>query len=85
MWSLFGDDSEGPAGTVYDMSSQGPYGWSMLDQVIVHHSIVDEFKSVKIMTHAGDTCLTDAKGRPDSRKASDHLPIVVELRGKDCD
>jgi len=34
MWSLFGDNTKGPAGTVYDTSNQGPYGWSMLDQVI---------------------------------------------------
>jgi endonuclease/exonuclease/phosphatase (EEP) superfamily protein YafD len=83
MWSLFGDGSEGPAGTVYNMSNQGPYGWSMLDQVIINHSIVHRFDSVRIMTHAGSACLTDAKGRPDANKASDHLPIVVKLKGLD--
>jgi exonuclease III len=36
MWSLFGDNTDGPAGTIYDTSNQGPYGWSMLDQVIIH-------------------------------------------------
>ena len=81
MWSLFGDGSEGPAGTVYDLSNQGPYGWSMLDQVIFSHSIVNEFENVRIMTHAGDNCLTDEKGRPNSSTASDHLPIVVKLKG----
>jgi hypothetical protein len=29
MWSLFGDNTNGPAGTIYDTSGQGPYGWSM--------------------------------------------------------
>lgn len=81
MWSLFGDGSEGPAGTVYDKSNQGPYGWSMLDQVVVHHSIVDEFESVRILSHAGNSSLVDANGRPDSRRASDHLPIIVKLKG----
>ena len=81
MWSLLGDGSEGPAGTVYDRSNQGPYGWSMLDQVVLNYSIVNEFQGVQIMTHAGSHCLTDVKGRPDSNKASDHLPIVVKLKG----
>ena len=81
MWSLFGDGSDGPAGTVYDMSNQGPYGWSMLDQVIINHSIVHGFESVRILTHAGNNCLTDAKGRPDARKASDHLPLIIKLKG----
>jgi hypothetical protein len=83
MWSLFGDGSNGPAGTVYDTSNQGPYGWNMLDQVLLNHSVVGEFHGIEILTHAGRYQLTDAKGRPDSVRASDHLPIVVELKGED--
>lgn len=82
MWSLFGDGTDGPAGTIYDTSNQGPYGWSMLDQVLFNHSVVDAFESVSIATHAGDTRLTDARGRPDAAGASDHLPIVVTLKGQ---
>lgn len=85
MWSLFGDGSEGPAGTVYDTSNQGPYGWNMLDQVVINYSLVNEFQDVRIMTHAGVNCLTDAKGHPDSSKASDHLPIVLQMKGIGCD
>jgi exonuclease III len=85
MWSLFGDGSDGPAGTFYDMSNQGPYGWSMLDQVVINYSVVHKFESVQILTHAGRTCLTDAKGRPDANNASDHLPILVNLKGADRD
>lgn len=81
MWSLLGDGSEGPAGTVYDTSNQGPYGWSMLDQVLINHTLVDEFQCVRILSSAGSNRLTNAKGRPDSRNASDHLPILVELKG----
>jgi len=83
MWSLFGDGADGPAGTFYNTSSQGDYGWNMLDQVIIRHSLVNVFQGVRIMTHAGKNCLIDAKGRPDSRKASDHLPIMVALTGND--
>lgn len=85
MWSLFGDRSEGPPGTVYDTSNQGPYGWNMLDQVVINHSIVDEFEDVRIMTYAGSNCLTDTKGRPDSSKASDHLPIMIKMKGTFCE
>lgn len=79
MWSLFGDLTDGPAGTVYDTSSQGPYGWNMLDQVVIHHSIVSMFNGVKILTSAGEHSLMDAKGRPDSKNASDHFPILLNL------
>lgn len=83
MWSLFGDNTAGPSGTVYDISGQGSYGWSMFDQVLIHHSIVPLFHDVKILDQAGELSLTDAKGRPDSKKSSDHLPILVRLRGDD--
>jgi exonuclease III len=79
MWSLFGDNTDGPAGTVYDTSNQGPYGWSMLDQVLINHSIVGLFQDVKILTEAGTTSLMNKKGRPDANKASDHFPILVDF------
>jgi len=80
MWSLLGDLTDGPAGTVYDTSNQGPYGWNMLDQVVIHHSIVNMFDSVRILTSAGNYSLKDDNGRPDSRNASDHFPILLTLR-----
>lgn len=79
MWSLFGDNTNGPAGTIYNTSSQGPYGWSMLDQVIIHHSIVGLFDSVKILTEAGTESLMSKRGRPDANNASDHFPILVNF------
>ncbi len=81
MWSLFGDGSTGPAGTVYDTSNQGPYGWSMFDQVVISHSLVHCFHSVEILTQAGEYSLADKKGRPSRRRASDHFPILVEMSG----
>jgi hypothetical protein len=80
MWSLLGDLTDGPAGTVYDTSNQGPYGWNMLDQVVIHHSIVNMFDSVRILTSAGNYSLKDDNGRPDSKNASDHFPILLTLR-----
>ena len=80
MWSLFGDNNTGPAGTVYDTSNQGPYGWSMLDQVIIHYSLVPIFQDVKILSEVNGQSFTDQHGRPDSKKASDHFPILTEFR-----
>ena len=80
MWSLFGDNTDGPAGTIYNTSSQGPYGWSMLDQVVIHYSVVGLFDRVKILTEAGQEPLMNNMGRPDRDKASDHFPILVDFR-----
>ena len=82
MWSLFGDNTKGPAGTVHDTSSQGPYGWSMFDQVIMHHSVIDLFEEVSILTNAGAASLASSKGRPDALNASDHFPILVRFQEK---
>ena len=81
MWSLFGDNTKGPAGTVYDTSNQGPYGWSMLDQVILHHSVVPLFHGVDILTKAGEYSLIDNKGHPNADTFSDHFPIIVNFYG----
>ncbi|MEQ9617087.1 MAG: endonuclease/exonuclease/phosphatase family protein [Phycisphaerales bacterium] len=80
MWSYLGDLSEGPAGTIYDTSRQGPYGWSMLDQVILSYSTLSLFEGVRIITAAGASSLLDGNGRPDSVNASNHLPVLLELR-----
>ncbi len=79
MWSLFGDNTDGPPGTVYDTSSQGTYGWSMFDQVVLNHSSVGMFGDVEILTQAGQYCLMDRRGRPDKKNASDHFPILLTL------
>jgi exonuclease III len=85
MWGLLGDRSAGPAGTVYDTSNQGPYGWSMLDQVLISHALVSQFDEVQIITKAGSVSLVDADSRPNNAIASDHLPILVVLKGDSND
>lgn len=81
MWSLLGDLSDGPAGTIYDTSNQGPYGWNMLDQVIIHHALVESFEGVQILTAAGSTSLLTPSGRPSTAVGSDHLPLLVAFNG----
>ncbi|WPD20919.1 MAG: endonuclease/exonuclease/phosphatase family protein [Candidatus Electrothrix scaldis] len=82
MWSLFGDNTKGPAGTIYNSKSrQGPYGWSIFDQVILHHSLIPFFQDVEIVTKAGNHSLMDKNGHPDAKNASDHFPIIVDFHG----
>lgn len=80
MWSYLGDLSEGPPGTIYNRSRRGLYGWSMLDQVIVSHSVLHLFGKVSIISKAGTISLLDSNDRPDAKIASDHLPIMLELK-----
>lgn len=79
MWSLFGDNTDGPAGTIYDTSDQGPYGWSMFDQILLRHSTINYFKEVHILRNAGLASLQTNLGRPDQTNASNHFPILVTL------
>jgi len=80
MWSLLGDNSPGPPGTIYDTSSQGAYGWNMFDQVLIHHSLLNIFDGVKIVTQTEKLNFQTSVGLPDG-KISDHFPIIVTLKG----
>jgi exonuclease III len=80
MWSCLGDLSSGPPGTIYDTSSVGQYGWSMLDQVIISHSVLNHFSEVQIITTAGLQSLLTKRGIPDKKRASNHLPVMLELQ-----
>ena len=80
MWGLFGDGTKGPAGTIYNTSHQGPYGWSMFDQILFHHSVISLYKDVEILTNTGKRTLMDRNGRPSTATASDHFPILVTLQ-----
>lgn len=81
MWGLFGDRTIGPAGTFYNASgSRGTFGWNMLDQVLLRPDAIELFANVEILSTAGATSLETAQTRPASKRASDHLPVVVTLK-----
>ena len=82
MWSLMGDISRGPPGTYYyNRSDPITYFWNTLDQVILRPSLISSFVSdrLAIVTSIGDESLARKNGRPDSAKASDHLPLFFSL------
>lgn len=81
MWSLFGDQSVGPAGTYYHSSpSKGIHGWNMLDQVLVRPDALDYFEDVKIVDSAGSHSLKTDAERPRRTFASDHFPLLLTVK-----
>lgn len=80
MWGFLGDGSDGPPGTVYDTSNMGLFGWNMPDQVLVHHAMLPHFEKVRILDRAGARMLVKKSGRPANKMASDHLPLLIDLK-----
>jgi endonuclease/exonuclease/phosphatase family metal-dependent hydrolase len=82
MWSHFGDLPNEPAGTYYyEKAEPVNYFWHIFDQVLIRPELLENFgiDHVQVLTAAGHTPLLDANGRPDRNRASDHLPLVLEL------
>ncbi|HEY7328913.1 MAG TPA: hypothetical protein VH592_14815, partial [Gemmataceae bacterium] len=80
MWGLFGDRTQGPAGTHYWRSNQ-PHNthWAMFDQVLIRPALIDRLSTLEILDHDGKHSLLAADGAPDKGHLSDHLPIHFEL------
>jgi endonuclease/exonuclease/phosphatase family metal-dependent hydrolase len=82
MWNLLGDVTPGPPGTYYyDNAVQKAFFWNMFDQVLVRPDLLTSFDNddLKILTSVGETSLLSPNGRPNTRIASDHLPILFKL------
>jgi hypothetical protein len=80
MWSLFGDAS--PPGTYYyRTSTHKTFFWNMFDQVLIRPELLSSFRNenFKILTMAGNTSLLTSRYRPNSKIASDHLPLLFTL------
>ncbi len=81
MWNLLGDRTPGPSGTYYhSSSSQGLYGWNMLDQVLFRRAAIPWFHDVEILTSTGTSELQTQMGRPNKTEVSDHFPILLTLK-----
>lgn len=83
MWAHLGERPNGPPGTFYmPRSTPLSYFWNAFDQVLIRPALLKAFsdESLRILTKAGDTPLVTPTGRPDKVGASDHLPILFEIR-----
>lgn len=84
MWNFFGDKKE-PYGTHYcRVSGHISQEWNIYDQVLFRPSLKKfiERDGIEIVSELKDDKLTKAFGRPDEKKYSDHLPIVLKLKIK---
>ena len=82
MWSFYGDHPNAPAGTYhYTGSTYTTYFWHMFDQVLLRPSLLRRFATgdTAILTEAGSLSLLTPSGVPDTRVASDHLPLLFRL------
>lgn len=81
MWNHFGDRGPNPPGTYY--YSNSPHLWNMFDQVLIRPALVNEFleDQLLILTEIGSsrTRLLTKRKLPDSKTASDHLPLLFAL------
>ncbi len=82
MWNFLGDATAGPAGTYfYSNSAPITHFWHTFDQVLIRPDLLPNFKdeNVLVLVAAGSISLLDAKGRPDTVIASDHLPLLFKI------
>lgn len=82
MWRFYGDRDDGPPGTYYrPASGQTAYFWHVYDQVLVRPELAGALRLVRILDRIGPRTLLTARGRPDARAGSDHLPLLFSLDG----
>jgi hypothetical protein len=81
MWGLYGDSTPGAAGSYYWRRSEALHNphWMMHDQVLVRKGLIERLARVEILTCDGFHKLVDARGTPDHKRFSDHLPIRFSL------
>lgn len=82
MWNFFGDFTE-PFGTHYcRVPGHISHEWHIYDQIILRPSLEPYLKKpfVEIVKQIEGNNLTKNFSRPDSKKYSDHLPIVLTLK-----
>ncbi len=80
MWNHLGDRTDAGGTFYYENAEPVCYFWNMFDQVLLRPGLLKGFapEQVRILTEVGGMPLL-AGGRPDSKVASDHLPVMVEL------
>ncbi len=86
MWNFFGDKNA--LGThYYRNSGYISHEWRLFDQIMFRPSVSEYLdineKYVEIITKIGTEDLTRSFKRPDAKKYSDHLPIILKLKNYD--
>ena len=75
-------DCPGPAGTYYyERAEHKVQFWHMFDQVLLRPDMISVFKNdeLRILETDGLESFLNNSGIPESRKFSDHLPVLFSL------
>ena len=82
MWCCFGDMTPGPPGSYYFSSStHKAFFWNLFDQVLIRPDLLSVFNNndLTILESDGTRSLLTRGGLPDTKGASDHLPLLFRL------
>ncbi len=68
--------------TILPKAEPRAFFWNMFDQVLLRPDLLPRFSNqdLKILTSVGESSLLSARGLPDARIASDHLPLFFRLK-----
>jgi exonuclease III len=83
MWSHFGDAKSDTAGSYYyDAGEHMNHYWNLFDQVLLRPELAERFdpSRLNIVKSVGSVSLVKEDGRPEGASASDHLPLVFEVK-----
>src|SRR5262249_55601028 len=84
MWGCYGRATNAAPATYYwNGSDVHDVFWHMLDQVVIRPEVLPIFPEdrLKILRKVGSIDFLTRSGFPDEINASDHLPVVFELKG----
>lgn len=84
MWGCYGRARDAAPATYYwNGSDVHEVFWHMLDQVVIRPHVLPIFREdrLKILRKVGSIDFLTSSGFPDEMNASDHLPVVFELKG----
>jgi len=82
MWRHFGEHQNGPPGSYYyGAGGHITYFWNIFDQVLVRPELIKNFpdQELRILTSIDGVNLLADSGQPNTRIASDHLPMFFKL------
>jgi hypothetical protein len=81
MWRHYRDEAGLPCGTYFKRrSEEACHFWHIFDQVVIRPEVIPLIPdAVQVMTAIGRHSLIDHQGRPDTKRFSDHLPIMFEV------
>ncbi|MGB7555969.1 MAG: endonuclease/exonuclease/phosphatase family protein [Candidatus Korobacteraceae bacterium] len=82
MWNYLGDNGDACGTHYFESAEHLCYYWHLFDQVLIRPDLLAGLAphGVSIPTSIGKDSLLQDDGEPDKEMASDHLPVMLELK-----